>query len=317
MSGEMTTKSASKITFTQFIQSDVVQKTINNVLQDPKRAIRFISGISSAIAVNPVLKTECDPHSVLNAALLGESLGLSPSPQLGHYYMLPMKDKKRTDGLKNATFVTGYKGYLQLAGRSGQYKRISATEVKAGELRSYNPLTDEIELVAITDPTKRALAKTTGYFGRFELLNGFEKTIYFSVEEMEIYADKYSPAFSLVAYRKIKEGKMPKEDMWKYSSFWYTSFDSMGIKTIIRQLLNSGYAPLSIEMQNAIDADEKIVKSIGADGVQEVLDVTDETEDDPFKAIEENAKDVTPVEISDANEDFVPPSGNQLDLSEM
>ena len=102
--------------FSAMISTPGYQKLINNTLKDEKRAQRFIAAITSAVAVNPLLQ-ECDPPTILSGALLGESLGLSPSPQLGQYYLVPFNNAKK--GCKDAQFQLGYKGYIQLALRSG------------------------------------------------------------------------------------------------------------------------------------------------------------------------------------------------------
>ena len=110
------TNANTKIGFTSFMTSGAVQKKVNEILGDEKRGARFVSGIVSAVNANPALK-ECDNASILSGALLGESLNLSPSPQLGNYYLVPYADKSRGSV---ATFQLGYKGYIQLAIRSGQ-----------------------------------------------------------------------------------------------------------------------------------------------------------------------------------------------------
>ena len=156
----------SNISFTQFIQTKAVQSSVNSILGDDKRATRFIASLTTAVSVNPALK-ECDPHSVLSAALLGEALELSPSPQLGQFYMVPFGDKN--SAVKKAQFILGFKGYLQLAIRSGQFRKITAIEIKEGELKSFDPVHDSIDLVVVTDPAKRRLAKTVGYYGFFEV----------------------------------------------------------------------------------------------------------------------------------------------------
>ena len=102
--------------FSVMVSTPAYQKLINNTLKDQNRAQRFIAAITSAVAVNPALQ-ECDPATVLSGALLGESLGLSPSPQLGQYYLVPYENRKK--GCKDAQFQMGYKGYIQLALRSG------------------------------------------------------------------------------------------------------------------------------------------------------------------------------------------------------
>lgn len=120
-----------KPAFSMMINSKGYQKLINNTLGDPNRSKRFVASITSAVAVNPALQ-ECEAGSILAGALLGESLNLSPSPQLGQFYLVPFNDKKA--GVKKAQFILGYKGYLQLVMRSGQVKKINAVEIKAGEL---------------------------------------------------------------------------------------------------------------------------------------------------------------------------------------
>ena len=300
MAYEMTSKK--QMPFSELINTEQAKRQIGNVLQDPKRAMRFAASLTSSVSVNPALK-ECEATSILSAALLGESLELSPSPQLGQFFMVPFNDKNT--GGKKAQFILGYKGYLQLAIRSGQYRYINVIEIKEGELKSYDPLHDRIECMAIFDPVKRKLARTIGYYGYFELLNGFYKAMYMPVEEMEIYADTYSPAFSLAAYKKLKAGSIPKSDLWKYSSFWYKSFDAMARKTIIRMLMNSGFAPLSIQMQHAIDADETITR-ISGDGEIEYEPVGGANEEEPTPEPKRHKPKRAEQEQSDADETELP-----------
>lgn len=267
-----------KPAFSQVINSVPYQKMITSTLRDKKTADRFVGAIVSAVATSPALQ-ECTPHTIVSAALLGESLNLSPSPQLGHYYLVPFKDKKA--GVTNAAFVLGVKGYKQLAIRSGWYKRINAMEIKQGELKSYNPFDDEIGLEYIEDEDLRNSLPTIGYYAMFELHNGFKKVIYWSKEKMINHADKFSAAFSKdatkgkfpkVSYADFCEGKYDQKDAWLYSSFWYQNFDEMGIKTMLRQLL-SKWGILSIEMQRAFEADSSITEVSGevtfADGERE------------------------------------------------
>ena len=138
--------------FSVAIQSEAYKNLINNTLNDPKRASRFIANITSAVSVNPALQ-ECDPATILSAGLLGEALNLTPSPNLGHFYMVPFDDKKR--GCKVASFILGYRGYLQLAIRSGQYRRINVLALKEGELVKWDPMTEEIEVNLIEDDEVR------------------------------------------------------------------------------------------------------------------------------------------------------------------
>ena len=170
------------------------------------------------MSTNPAL-AECDNSTILSAALLGASLKLSPSPQLGQYYIVPYNDKKR--GCKVAQFQLGYKGYIQLAIRSGQYKKLNVlTPIKQGELVHFDPLNDqEIEVNLIDDEFARENVPTAGYYAMFEYTNGFKKGMYWSREKMMAHADKYSPAFSAESYQKLLDGEIPEKDMWKCSSF--------------------------------------------------------------------------------------------------
>lgn len=253
MANEVTATGKQK--FSLAIQSDGYKRLINNTLGDPKKSERFVAAITSAVAVNPALQ-ECEASTILSAALLGESLNLSPSPQLGQYYMVPFKKKDRQGNVTavNATFILGWKGYLQLAIRSGYYKKINVIAIKEGELVRYNPLEEELEVRLIEDDAIREETETIGYYAFFEYLNGFKKTMFWSKAKMEKHADKYSSAFNLNSYKLLLDGKIPQKDMWKYSSFWYQDFDSMAFKTMIRQLI-SKWGIMSIDLQKAFEAD--------------------------------------------------------------
>lgn len=252
-------KQANKPKFSVVLQSDAIQKLINNTLGEPKKAQRFITAISSAVAVNRALQ-ECDSFSIINSALLGETLNLSPSPQLGQYYMVPYNDKKKG---KVATFQLGYKGYIQLAIRSGQYRSINVIDVKEGELLKYDRLSETVELSFVDDEDEREKLPTIGYCAMFELVNGFRKVIYWTYSRMLNHADKYSQAFSKdakggnypkVSYEDYKAGKVNESDLWQYSSFWYKDFDGMAFKTMLRQLI-SKWGIMSIELQTAFEND--------------------------------------------------------------
>ena len=229
--------------FSVAIQSDTYKNLISKTLGDENRAKRFVASISSAVATNPALQ-ECEAGTILSGALLGEALDLSPSPVLGMYYLVPYEDKK--NGVKNAQFQIGYKGYLQLAIRSGQYKKINVLAIKKGELVHYDALNEEIEVNLIEDELERENTETIGYYAMFEYVNGFRKAI----------------------YRKVQAGKIPEKDLWKYSSFWYKDFDSMAFKTLLRQLI-SKWGVMSIEMQDAYTKDMTVMKE---DGTYEYVD---------------------------------------------
>lgn len=251
-----------KPTFSSFMASPAIQNKIKSVVKD---STSFTGSLVSAVATNPSL-AECDQFTIFSAALLGESLKLSPSPQLGQFYLVPFKDKKRD--CKVAQFQLGYKGYIQLAIRSGFYKKLNVLAIKEGELISYNPLDEEIEVNLIQDDSIREQTPTIGYYAMFEYTNGFRKTMYWSREKMLAHADKYSMAFSAEKYELLQAGKIPTSDLWKYSSFWYKDFDGMAYKTMLRQLI-SKWGIMSIEIQNAIDGDMAVIKE---DGTKDYID---------------------------------------------
>lgn len=278
VNNSLANKEEKKVPFSVQINSKGYQMMIHHTLQNKETADRFVASIVSAVSASPALQ-DCEAKSIVSAALLGEALKLSPSPQLGQYYLVPFKQKEKKDRngeiispeCTNATFVLGYKGYIQLATRSGQYKRINAMEIKEGELIRYNPFDDEIELEYIADEIMRTSLPTIGYYAMFEYHNGFRKIIYWSKEKMLLHADKYSAAFSLngtsgqyakVSYADYEAGKYNKKDEWLYSSFWYKNFDGMACKTLLRQLI-SKWGIMSIDMQKAYEADGGVIGENG------------------------------------------------------
>lgn len=276
------------MTFSKYMSTDLIKRKIIDVIGGEKGQ-RFITSIVSAVSNNSSL-SECDNNSIFTAALLGETLNLSPSPQLGQYYLVPYNDKKKG---KVAQFQLGYKGYQQLAIRSGQLKKLNVLEIKEGELISYSPLEEEIEVKLIENESEREKAKTIGYYAMFELLNGYKKTMYWSFEKMLNHADTYSKAFSATSYKALLEGKINEKDMWKYSSFWYKNFDDMAKKTMLRQLISKGGCPMSIDMQKAYISDMAVIKDDGSyEYVDNNEDVNNEVNEAQYQEVnkEENDK---------------------------
>lgn len=241
-------RNVNNMPFSAFMTQDAVKNKINQMVGG-KDGQRFITAIISAVNTNPELGT-CDKNSIVSAALLGESLKLSPSPQLGQYYMVPYNDTKR--GCKVAHFQLGYKGYVQLAIRSGYYKKINVLAIKEGELVKFDPLEEEIEVNLIDDEQEREQAETIGYYAMFEYHNGFRKAIYWSREKMEAHANQYSKGY------KARKGY----------TFWEKDFDGMAYKTMLRQLI-SKWGIMSIELQSAIEKDAAV---IGEDMQPEYID---------------------------------------------
>lgn len=267
-----------KQTLSAYLSQDAIKAKINEVIGG-KDGQRFISAIVSATAANPTLQ-ECSNGSILSAAMLGESLKLSPSPQLGQYYLVPYNDKNQG---KVAQFQLGYKGYIQLAIRSGQYKKLNVLGIKEGELIRFDPLNEEIEVQLIADEEKREAAKTVGYYAMFEYTNGFRKAMYWSKAKMEAHALKYSQGY-----------KKDKEKGWKYT-FWSKDFDGMAYKTMLRQLI-SKWGIMSIEMQQAMDADMGVIHDDGS------VDYVDNQQIDDSNIIEADAEVVEPPQPADNND---------------
>ena len=223
------TQAPQKKTFSMAINSPTWQKMIADTLGDENRKKRFVSAVLSAVSANQQLQNIQDHGSILSAAFLGEGLSLSPSPQLGQYYMVPYGGKVQ--------FILGYKGLMQLAMRSGQIKKLNAVPIKQGELKHFDPINEEISVMLIEDWDTRENAPTIGYYAFFELTNGFRKSIYWSKKQMQAHAKRYSKG---------------------YNAFWGQSddmFDTMAIKTILRQLITKGGCPMSTEMISAIESD--------------------------------------------------------------
>lgn len=250
------------VTFSKYLGGEGVKASLMNSLGSEKEVQKFTSSLLSAVSVNPDLQN-CDFGSIVACGLLANALNLSLSPQLGYAYAIPFDNKKT--GIKTAVFVPGYRGFIQLALRSGQYERINVIEIKEGELKKYNPLTEDIEIEIIEDEEEREKLPTIGYCAYFKLINGYSKTLYWTKSKMELHADRYSPAFSLkatsgrypkVSFHDYESGKYDKSTEWLYSSFWYKDFDGMAKKTMLRQIL-SKWGIMSIEMEKLYDEDNK------------------------------------------------------------
>lgn len=254
-----------------FLQSDAVKHNIMSVVGE-KDSQRFISSVVSAVQSNPQL-ADCSNSSILSAALLGHSLKLPQSPQLQMFYLVPFNNTKKIKDengrekeikVKEAVFQLSYRGYLQLAMRSGQYRKINACDIREGELKSFNPITEEYVFEAITDYEKRKLLPVVGYYAYFEMNNGYRKELYWSKEQMDAHAKRYS-----MGYRKG----------WS-SSFWASDFDAMALKTMLRQLI-SKWGMMSVDMETAYQNDMAIEDENGnpvyvdnvSDGPEKAVDV--------------------------------------------
>lgn len=228
----------------QLLDMDVYKKRINEIMG--KKAAPFMASIVN-VSNLPGLK-EADPNSIISSAIVAATLDLPIDQNLGFAYIVPYNTKEGNSYVKKAQFQMGYRGYIQLAMRTGQYKTINAIEIYKGEIKRVNRLTGEIEFNEDEDLIDRDTV--VGYMAYFKLLNGFEKTLYMTKEEMEKHAKKYSQSYS-------------SQKKWVVdASLWSTDFDGMAIKTVIKRLL-SKYGILSVEMQNAITNDQAVMNNEG------------------------------------------------------
>lgn len=257
-------KAQQKVGLTAYLSNDAVKAQIAKVVGG-KDSTRFISSIISAVQVTPALQ-ECTNSSILSGALQGEALKLPPSPQLGFFYLVPYKNKKK--GVTEAQFILSSRGYKQLAMRSGQYADIDVIYIHEGEYLGRDKYTGKQKFEFIENDDERDALPIIGYLAYFETINGFRKQLYWTKDKMEKHANRYSPAFSIDAFRKLQKGEIPESEMWKYSSYWYTAFDEMAEKTMIRQLL-SRWGLLSTEMAMGFDTDNTVSNE---EGVKEYVE---------------------------------------------
>lgn len=236
-----------------------VHAQFNNALGNHKDA--FVASLIDLYTGDKSLQT-CKPQAVIAEALRAATLQLPLNKALGFAYIIVFNNKvKITEYDANGkpfdkwvkvptpTFIPGYKGYIQLAMRTGQYRTINADVVYEGEMRKVDKLSGEVRF----DGEKKS-DKVVGYFCYFQLLNGFSKTLYMSVEEMASYAKRYSPGLSSDTKVETLAALANAGVVNKKAVGWTGNFNDMGIKTVIRRLL-SKYGYLSVEMQDAIFKD--------------------------------------------------------------
>lgn len=226
----------STIPVKNLVKQEAIKKMLSNTLKG--KATQFTTSLINVVNNNKAL-AKVDQMSVIQSAMVAASLDLPIDQNLGYMWLVPYKGK--------ATPQIGYKGYIQLAQRTGQYKAMNAVVVHEGELESWNPLTEE----AVFDPAGRVSDEIIGYIGYFKLINGFEKTVFWSKDDIDNHRKRFS---------KMSGGDNP-------TGVWATDFDAMALKTVLRNLL-SKWGPMSIEMNQALSLDEnEPPKSVDADEV--------------------------------------------------
>ena len=252
-----------KSTLKALVNADVTKKKFQEMLGN--KAVGFLTSLINTTNGNAQLQ-QADPNSILKAGAIAATLDLPIDPNLGFAYIVPYK-KKYKDELGNwnekneAQFQMGYKGFVQLAIRTGQYKRINVAELYEGQFESYDPITDELKY----NLENRLSDEITHYVAYFQTINGFEKYNIMSKEEVEQHGMKFSKTFK------------------KEKSTWQTDFNAMAKKTVLKLLL-SKFGILSIEMQTALKTDQAVIKDVNKDSVEveyvdnenNVNDTTDE-----------------------------------------
>lgn len=282
-----------------YIRSGAVQQVIGESIGGDN-AGNFTTSLLSVVNTNPVLQ-DCPPESVIKAAITAASMKLPIDPNLGLAYIIPYNNKVKTKELvekadgttfertierwqMTAQFQLGYKGFIQLAQRSGQFKRINSTDVREGEYKGIDRRSGEIDFDFIEDDKERNAKPVIGYLGYFRLLNGFEKELYMTVEELQAHAKKYSKNYA------------------KYGTgLWKDQFDVMAKKTVLK-LLISKYGALSTSLQQAIRADQASIDGDGynyVDNEKESIVDTDDDSNDKGKSDKENVIEGDVVDAPD------------------
>lgn len=227
-----------KNTLKALVNADVTKKKFQEMLGN--KAAGFLTSLINTTNGNAQLQ-QADPNSILKAGAIAATLDLPIDPNLGFAYIVPYNNK----GKNEAQFQMGYKGFVQLAIRTGQYKRINVTELYEGQFESYDPITDELKY----NLNNRLSDEITHYVAYFQTINGFEKYNVMSREEIENHAKKFSKTYS-----------------YKGSS-WQTNFNTMAKKTVLKLLL-SKFGILSIEMQTAQKADQAVIREFDKNNIE-------------------------------------------------
>jgi len=265
-----------ELTIKDYFNQNEIKTKFAELLGD--KSTNFVTSLQHSIGQNPALM-KCDPESIFNAAATAAVLDMPINSNLGEAYILPYG--------KKAQFQIGYKGFIQLAIRSGQYSTIGATPIYEGQIVKNNPLTGYV-----FDFSKPNDGKPVGFAASFTLKNGFDKTIFMTYNEVVSHAKKYSKTFN----KKNKFGKL-------FDSPWNNAegFEAMAVKTVLKKLINQ-YGPKSLEMQTAVAADQSVVndyekndfvypdneKTSEAEGLNEQFSTTAEVVEPIVEGNEEN-----------------------------
>ena len=224
--------------FNQMIVAPNTQAYLQGVLGERKG--EFINNITALVANNRQLQ-ECEPTTLMFAALKATALRLPLDPNLAQAHVIPYRNNKTRT--VEAQFQMGWRGFVQLAIRSGQFQTINVTDIREGEMQGYDLISGEMQVKAMPEREKLPVV---GYLAFFRLTNGFAKSLYMTAGEVEQHAKRYSQTYA------------SKNDYVRNNSKWTTDFDAMARKTVLKLLL-SRFAPLSVDMQQAVQADQAVM----------------------------------------------------------
>ncbi|MFK8242841.1 MULTISPECIES: recombinase RecT [unclassified Facklamia] len=273
------------------LDNPVIQNKFKEILKD--KSAQFTSSLLTLVN-NDAYLADSQPMSIIAGAMQAAQLDLPLEKQFGFAYLVPFNEKDKVTGqwVKKAQFVLGYKGYVQLAQRSGQYKHINVGTVYEGQLKSWNPLTEELVLDFEAQESEVAI----GYFGYFELLNGFKKSVYWTKEQMERH--------------RIRNNKA--KDKAKLTNVWASDYDAMAQKTVLRNMI-SKWGILSIEYQKGVVNDEQVLEDFDDNGNGIFKDVTPEeiAEAEVIEAPFDPAEAINHIEVDEATGEII---GEQEEL---
>lgn len=232
--------------FNQLMKLDYTQDYLSTVLGERRQS--FVTSLTELVSNDKNLQ-QCEPETIMYAALTATAMNLPLNKSLGYAYVIPYQNKRA--GTTEAQLQLGYKSYQQLAVRTNQYELINATDVREGELKKVNRLTGRYTFEWDETP-ERSKKPVIGYTAFFQLKSGFSKTVYMTIDEIQAHAQRYSQTYS------------SRNEFVRKNSKWATDFDAMAKKTIIKKLLNDGTAPKSIEIINALAADQSVQREAGS-----------------------------------------------------
>ncbi|MFB5519702.1 recombinase RecT [Enterococcus casseliflavus] len=263
----------SKLGFKALMNTPAMKKKFTDILHE--KSDSFMGSLMTLVGGDNYL-SQAEPMTIIASALKAATMDLPIDKNLGYAYVVPFNRSEKVGNRwvkhNEAQFILGYKGYIQLAQRSGQYKALNALAIYDGQLIDWNPLTEEFTF----DYKAKVSDEVIGYVGFFELLNGFKKTVYWTKQEIESHRIKNAKGY----------------DKEKLSGAWVDNYDSMAIKTVLRNML-SKWGLLSVEMQSAITSDEKVFR------VDENNDLIEETDLSDMEPLNQDLKEAERVEESE------------------